>query len=82
MQLTFSGHEGLRYKYSVSCPELDFLIDFAKSNPINHGARMMGGGFGGSTLHLLQSSDVQNIQMKLEKLIMINLVSYPIFLKL
>jgi len=65
--LLFSGHEGLRYKYSVSCPELDFLIDFAKSNPINHGARMMGGGFGGSTLHLLQSSDVQKYSNEIGK---------------
>lgn len=65
--LLFSGHEGLRYKYSVSCPELDFLVDFAKSNPINHGARMMGGGFGGSTLHLLQSSDVQKYSNEIGK---------------
>lgn len=65
--LLFSGHEGLRYKYRVSCPELDFLVDFAKSNPINHGARMMGGGFGGSTLHLLQSSDVQKYSNEIGK---------------
>lgn len=65
--LLFSGHEGLRYKYSVSCPELDFLVDFAKSNPINHGARMMGGGFGGSTLHLLQTKDVQKYSLEIGK---------------
>lgn len=65
--LLFSGHEALRNKYQVSCAELDFLVDFAQTNPLNHGARMMGGGFGGSTLHLLQTKDVQKYSNEIGK---------------
>lgn len=56
--LLFEGHEGLQKKYKVSCIELDFLISYAKHSGIAVGARMMGGGFGGSTLHLLPASSV------------------------
>lgn len=49
----FNGHEGLRKLYKVSCSELDFLVDCAKISQMAYGARMMGGGFGGATLHLI-----------------------------
>lgn len=56
--LLFEGHEGLRKKYKVSCPELDFLVNYAKHSELSKGARMMGGGFGGSTLHLVPDSQI------------------------
>ncbi len=56
--LLYESHEGLRKKYQVSCPELDYLVHFAKNSGIAYGARMMGGGFGGSTLHLISKEDV------------------------
>ncbi len=49
----FSGHEGLRKLYKVSCDELDFLVDYAAGSGVAYGARMMGGGFGGASLHLI-----------------------------
>lgn len=49
----FEGHDGLRLSYKVSCPELDFLVSFARHHSAAIGARMMGGGFGGSSLHLV-----------------------------
>jgi galactokinase len=52
--LLYASHEGLRDLYEVSCPELDFLVDCARGFPGSLGARMMGGGFGGCTLHLLE----------------------------
>jgi len=52
-KLMFESHHGLRHQYKVSCDELDFLVDQAKSNPDVLGARMMGGGFGGCTINLL-----------------------------
>ncbi len=55
--LLFESHEGLRKKYKVSCAELDFLVSYAQNSDMAYGARMMGGGFGGSTLHLV-STDV------------------------
>jgi galactokinase len=53
-RLLLEGHAGLRDKYRVSCPELDFMIDLATDFEGVMGARMMGGGFGGSTLHILK----------------------------
>ncbi len=51
--LLFQSHEGLSAQYKVSCKELDFLVDYAKANPNVLGARMMGGGFGGCTINLI-----------------------------
>lgn len=50
----YQSHEGLSREYEVSCPELDFLVDFAGNQPGVLGARMMGGGFGGCTINLVE----------------------------
>lgn len=50
----FSSHDGLKDDYEVSCSELDFLVDSARYHDGVHGARMMGGGFGGCTLNLVK----------------------------
>jgi galactokinase len=47
-------HQGLSKLYEVSCPELDFLVEHVKNNPAVIGARMMGGGFGGCTINIIQ----------------------------
>lgn len=46
---------GLAQDYEVSCPEIDFLFVQAYRHPGVYGARIMGGGFGGCTLNLVQS---------------------------
>lgn len=55
-QRMFRAHEGLSKEYEVSCPELDFLVDYVKAFPEVIGARMMGGGFGGCTINLVKKS--------------------------
>ncbi|MBD8488402.1 galactokinase [Echinicola sp. CAU 1574] len=55
-QQMYGSHDGLSEMYEVSCKELDFLADFAKSNESVAGARMMGGGFGGCTINLVEKS--------------------------
>lgn len=55
-QQMFLAHEGLSKAYEVSCPELDFLVDYVKPFPEVIGARMMGGGFGGCTINLVKAS--------------------------
>jgi galactokinase len=60
-------HDGLRDDYAVSCPELDFLADFANHYPGVAGARMMGGGFGGCTLNLLEKSVVAEFKEGVRK---------------
>jgi galactokinase len=54
-------HEGLRDLYEVSCPELDFLVDTAATLPGVAGARLMGGGFGGCSLNLVQKEAVPEV---------------------
>ena len=41
-----------RITVTVSTPELDFLVDWAHNHKA-FGARLIGGGFGGVTLHLV-----------------------------
>ncbi len=53
-QLLKASHAGLRHMYEVSCDELDHLADFANRYEGVRGARMMGGGFGGCVICLLQ----------------------------
>lgn len=53
-QLMYGSHEGLQYGYEASCPEMDFLVDQTRPHPEILGARMMGGGFGGCTINLVQ----------------------------
>lgn len=50
----YAAHEGLSKDYEVSCKELDFLVDVAKSHSGVLGARMMGGGFGGCVIALVK----------------------------
>jgi galactokinase len=64
--ILFQGHEGLRADYEVSCPEIDFMVDFAKSSGLVAGARQMGAGFGGCTLNLLRKEAVDSFLAKLE----------------
>ena len=56
-ELMFQTHEGLSKLYEVSCPELDFLVDQAKSYEAIIGSRVMGGGFGGCTINLIKTSE-------------------------
>jgi galactokinase len=55
-ELMFQSHESLRYLYEVSCPELDTIVDAARDLRDEglhlYGARMTGGGFGGSAIVL------------------------------
>ena len=48
------SHASLRDDYAVSCSELDQLADIASNCPAVLGARMMGAGFGGCTINLVE----------------------------
>jgi len=49
------SHSSLRDLYEVSCAELDLMVDQANRQEGVYGARMTGGGFGGSTINLVKS---------------------------
>jgi galactokinase len=57
----YASHEGLSKEYEVSCKELDFLVDYARREKEIIGARMMGGGFGGCTINLIQEDAVERL---------------------
>ena len=58
-ELMYATHAGLKELYEVSCPELDQLVDIAAGTDGVVGARMMGGGFGGCTLNIVQQDAVE-----------------------
>lgn len=57
----YQSHEGLSSQYEVSCKELDFLVRSVQDNSNVYGSRMMGGGFGGCTINLIDSDKVEEI---------------------
>jgi galactokinase len=59
-ELMYDTHKGLQHLYEVSCPELDFLVDFSKNYNAVIGARMMGGGFGGCTINIIHSDAIED----------------------
>jgi galactokinase len=66
--LMFQTHDGLSKEYEVSCEELDFLVDSVRSNPAVYGSRMMGGGFGGCTINLIENNRIEDIVADISKL--------------
>ena len=50
------SHDSLRNNYEVSCKEIDGIINIAKSQKGFYGGRIMGGGFGGCCLALVEDS--------------------------
>ena len=52
--LLIKSHESLRDNYEVSCTEIDKMINFSKTIKGWIGGRIMGGGFGGATINLVE----------------------------
>lgn len=59
------SHDGLRFEYEVSCPELDVLAERAQALPGVLGSRMMGAGFGGCTINLLREGDLPHFEAEM-----------------
>ncbi|MEU9040950.1 MULTISPECIES: galactokinase [unclassified Kitasatospora] len=55
-----AGHASLRDDYRVSCPETDLAVEAALAAGA-HGARMTGGGFGGSVIALVDAAEAQRV---------------------
>lgn len=60
-KIMYQTHEGLSKLYSVSCDELDYLVNLTHQFPEVYGARMMGGGFGGCTINLIENDAIERI---------------------
>jgi galactokinase len=57
-KLMYQSHYGLRDLYEVSCKELDFLVKYSEDQDFIYGSRMMGGGFGGCTINLIEEAHI------------------------
>ena len=55
-----ASHDSLRDDYEVTVPQLDVAVDAARAAGA-HGARMTGGGFGGSTIALVEADQAQTV---------------------
>lgn len=66
-KLMSETHEGLSREYEVSCDEIDFLVDAVKNEKSVLGARMMGGGFGGCSINLLEKGSEDKLIEKISK---------------
>ncbi len=78
-KLMYESHEGLKDDYEVSCEELNILVDTAKKIQGVAGARMMGGGFGGCTLNLIQKEAVETYKQQCSQAFYTALGKEPFF---
>ena len=65
-KIVTAAHQSLRDNYTVSCPELNLAVDTAIEFGAL-GARMIGGGFGGSAIALINSNDLSLIKSEIHK---------------
>jgi galactokinase len=81
-QLMFETHDGLSSEYEVSCPEIDFLVDFVRQEKTVIGSRMMGGGFGGCSINLIEKGFEKELITRVSEAYQIkfgvNLTAYPV----
>ncbi|WP_219859827.1 galactokinase [Nocardia farcinica] len=61
-----AGHASLRDDFEVSTPALDLVVDAALAAGA-HGARMVGGGFGGSGIALVESGQADAVAAAVER---------------
>ena len=52
----------MRDDFAITCPEIDFLADFAQGVKGVYGSRMTGGGFGGCTVSLVEADAVEGLR--------------------
>jgi len=61
------SHAGLRDDYEVSSVELDLLVEAARRVPGVLGSRMMGAGFGGCTISLVEAEAVPGFEAQVSR---------------
>lgn len=66
-ELMAASHASLRDDFEVSCIELDAMVEAAQGLPGLVGARMTGGGFGGSTINLVEEPKAEEFTICLRQ---------------
>lgn len=64
-KLLKASHKGMREEYKITVPEIDLLVDLAAANKEILGSRMMGGGFGGCTINIVEKATAPRILSKI-----------------
>jgi len=64
-KLMAESHVSLRDDYEVSADELDLMVELAQKIDGVYGARMTGGGFGGSTVNLVQEEKADEFRARI-----------------
>ena len=60
-----ASHDSMRDDFEISVPEIDLAVETAQANSAL-GARLTGGGFGGSAIALVPVSDVSRVQVAID----------------
>jgi galactokinase len=63
-QLFYASHASMRDDYQVSVPEIDLLVELSRQKPQVFGARLTGGGFGGSIVAITQKGEGRAVAQK------------------
>ena len=77
-EIITAAHISLRDNYTVSCPELNLAADTANKFGAL-GARMIGGGFGGSAIALIKAKDSELIKSEIKNAFMASKFKSPRF---
>jgi galactokinase len=64
-ELMFASHESSRVNFENSCEELDFIVKIASGLKEVFGARLSGGGFGGSAVLCVRPEDAAGVDVKI-----------------
>lgn len=64
-QYLYQSQQGMQYEYEITIPEIDLLVDLTKPLPEVIGSRLVGGGFGGCTISLVQTDKIDEVIEKI-----------------
>lgn len=81
-RVLYESHHALQSDYQASCPELDFLVNYAAEEQGFIGAKMVGEGFGGSMVTVARKSVLPQLMDQLDaayaKKFNLNLMTYEV----
>jgi galactokinase len=64
-ELFHASHASMRDDYEVSVPEIDLIVDLARGEAAVYGARLTGGGFGGSVVMLARRGEGRDVALRI-----------------
>jgi galactokinase len=64
-KLMYASHASLAHDFAVSVPDTDLLVELAQAQPAVFGARLTGGGFGGSVVIAVEEGMAQDVAAQL-----------------